>query len=74
MNMEEAINHAETVITQAINDATQAAWEAGRASGLDTAVLTAQHVADDAQTPQGKGAAGAVGTRIRAIIEAEAKG
>lgn len=69
MTLEEAIHNAEKVI----NQATQAAWEAGYNSGLETAAIAADGVATEAKTPQGQGAAGAVATRIRAIMKDVAK-
>ena len=70
MILEDAIKEAQRVI----NQATQAAWEAGYNSGLETAAVAADGVATDAKTPQGQGAARALATRIRAIMKDVAKG
>lgn len=70
MTLEEAIRNAERVI----NQATQAAWEAGYNSGLETAAVAADEVAAVAKTPQGQGAARALATRIRAISSDITKG
>lgn len=72
--MIDAIKHAEITIADAINHATAAAYKAGRASGMQTAITTAERVATEAKTPQGQGAARAVAARIQECIDGEAKG
>ena len=73
-SLDVATKHAEAAISAEINTFAKVAWEAGYNSGLETAAVAADEVANAAKTPQGQGAARALATRIRAIMKDVAKG
>lgn len=69
MTLEEAIHNAEKVI----NQATQAAWNAGAQAAYEIAAAKADAVAEAATTDGGKGAARYIAKEIRKIKD-EVKG